>query len=72
MMFDYDWRLAHAEAGDRAVGEALEIVEGSPSDVARAQAYAAIAQAHYAAANVRARPVATTAWIVGPGDEEAS
>ena len=70
MIIDYAWRLAHAEAGDRALGNAMALLdmgfskgpERMPDDAtimpltSVAQAYAAIAQAHYAAANIRTKP----------------
>lgn len=58
------WREAHCEAGDESLATARGIIEqssGARGDqvlvlAAQASAIAAIAQAHYAAANVRARP----------------
>lgn len=64
-IFDHAWRTEHAKAGDSMLEGAmalLEAVEGSNHEsaaanlVKAAHAYAAIAQAHYAAANVRAKP----------------
>lgn len=55
-----EWREEHARAGDEALRDAAEIADRDNGDTvilaAAAQAFAAIAQAHYAAANVRARP----------------
>lgn len=85
-IFGYGWREDHARAGDRALenaGEALEALsetEGIPQMehlgfMANIQALAAIAQAHYAAANVRARPIRDVELppkIVFSGDPEGS
>jgi hypothetical protein len=52
--FTQDWRDAHGKIGDVAMIIATQAAnEYRNSD---AQTWAAIAQAHYAAANVRARP----------------
>lgn len=68
-VFDHEWRMDHAKAGDQALRntDALftEMIKNANSDsvavnlVHAIQAYAAIAQAHYAAANVRAKPIVT-------------
>lgn len=62
-------REEHVEAGDRALANASALINGMSEavdmiDVARGavalanvQSLAAIAQAHYAAANVRTRPI---------------
>ena len=58
-MFSQEWREEHAREGDRL----LAILEGWDADASTSAALtavattAAMAQAHYAAANVRARPV---------------
>lgn len=67
-IFEYGWREDHARAGDEALRKAevavqilgdrgvmpmSDIISGS----AQVQSLAAIAQAHYAAANVRTRPI---------------
>ena len=70
-IFEYGWREDHARTGDQALknaGDALNaLAEGSGLPVkahaaliANIHALAAIAQAHYAAANVRARPAGPT------------
>jgi hypothetical protein len=67
-VFDQGWRENHAMLGDRAVMAASNILDSlaeidgvdAQTHVAltgNVRALAAIAQAHYAAANVRARPV---------------
>lgn len=69
-IFGYGWREDHARAGDDALDAAVRALaygadqgksEASMSVVmaamANSQALAAIAQAHYTAANVRARPI---------------
>lgn len=50
------WRREHARAGDEAL-ELAELALADPYDGRwhHAQAWAAVAQAHYAAANVRER-----------------
>lgn len=53
------WRAEHAERGDLALEEAHRLVDMAAS-VERAQAWAMIAAAHYAAANVRAKPTPKT------------
>lgn len=59
-LLSQQWRERHCEAGDEALREAEKIADREDGDTlilsAAAQAFAAIAQAHYAAANVRARP----------------
>lgn len=50
----HEWRLDHAKAGDLCLLQ----VEGKTVDFAVVQAWAALAQAHYAAANIRERPKA--------------
>jgi len=52
------WRLEHAQRGDLALIAAASMIEHSHLSWGAAQAWASIAQAHYAAANVRARAVA--------------
>lgn len=63
--FTMEWRLGHAIAGDAAMSEVAELIprfgEGASreDDVSIAvivSAMAQVAQAHYAAANVRAKP----------------
>lgn len=50
-IFSQEWREAHARAGDDALASI------NPDDAyAAVTTLAAVAQAHYAAANVRARP----------------
>jgi hypothetical protein len=57
-VFSQEWREEHAREGDRL----LAILEGWDADASASAALiavattAAVAQAHYAAANVRARP----------------
>ena len=66
MILDYEWREAHATAGDAALAAAVANVpaggrlgvEQARAGAALVAAYAAIAQAHYAAANIRQRPKA--------------
>lgn len=59
-LLSQEWREKHCEAGDAALRDAQEIADREDGDTlilsAAAQTFAAIAQAHYAAANVRARP----------------
>lgn len=64
-IFSYGWREDHARKGDEALEAAVRAL-GSGNSVpmsvvmaamANSQALATIAQAHYAAANVRARPI---------------
>jgi len=61
-IFDYEWREAHARAGDQCLTAAHELMENSRAgqnlDVRMdgIAAFAAVAQAHYAAANIRTRP----------------
>lgn len=50
------WRRDHAVAGDVSLRAAEREMDEIHIDSAYAAAMAAIAQAHYAAANVRARP----------------
>jgi hypothetical protein len=81
-VFEYGWREDHARKGDEALEKARDIAamtSGERGDhvivfAAQAQLLAAIAQAHYAAANVRARPIRDvelpapqvgTGWIKG-------
>ncbi len=62
-ILSHEWRLDHAAKGDEMLRVAREVVDhtsGARGDQvivlsAQASALAAIAQAHYAAANVRAR-----------------
>lgn len=69
MILDRAWREEHARAGDAALAAArANIPPAGPLDARQAQAgaalvtaYAAMAQAHYAAANVRARAIADAA-----------
>lgn len=64
-IFGYGWREDHARAGDAALVEAQKLMdEGTIKSQGHATivaatigAYAAIAQAHYAAANIRTRPI---------------
>lgn len=51
-IFGYGWREDHARAGDVALEQAEHV-----ADWPKAAALAAIAQAHYAAANIRTRPI---------------
>jgi hypothetical protein len=53
------WREEHAERGDLALLQAASLADTHAPE--RAQAWALIATAHYAAANVRARPIADVA-----------
>lgn len=85
-IFGYGWREDHARAGDHAIDSADAIlkmmarkgewpVEQGMGIYAQASALAAIAQAHYAAANVRARPIRDVELppkIVFSGDPEGS
>lgn len=74
---DHNWRLEHADAGDMALfkAEAMmkEAVESKPNDyvimnlAAIGQTYAAIAQAHYSAANIRAKPQTPNPGCCEPG-----
>ena len=66
-VFEYAWREDHARAGDAALVEAEGVAEATVTTGSTAltvagiaSTYAAIAQAHYAAANVRARPTGPT------------
>lgn len=60
------WRRAHVEMGDRAMDEAHETLDThaanglGPHSIAAINLYLSIAQAHYLAANVRARPSLVT------------
>lgn len=62
--FTMEWRLAHAITGDAAMSKASEVIlrfgEGSRDDdvavAAILSSLAQVASAHYAAANVRAKP----------------
>lgn len=60
-VFGYGWRQDHARAGDEALAEAQKIADREDGDTAVLvmviQAFAAIAQAHYTAANIRTRPI---------------
>lgn len=67
MILDQEWRESHVHLGDQALKVAQNAIIGNSDMVNEmipegaaivATALAAIAQAHYAAANVRARPVA--------------
>lgn len=49
-MFSNEWRAARVRAGD----EALKLAEGEPAAY-KSHMYTAMALAHYAAANVRAK-----------------
>ena len=78
-IFDHAWRTAHAKAGDAMLEGAmslLEAIEGASHEsgavnlVQAAQAYAAIAQAHYAAANVRAKPLVEGPWNIQAPEAE--
>ena len=63
----HEWRLGHSKAGDTALSVATSVVDSLMEDGSSldpdgirgmadvAMAYAAIAQAHYAAANIRAK-----------------
>lgn len=59
-VFSQEWREEHATAGDQALGIARQVADTETGHTitlaAVASVFAAIAQAHYAAANVRARP----------------
>ena len=52
---DHEWRLKHAADGDAALAEAYKAIGVSHNAVV----FAAIAQAHYQAANIRTKPVST-------------
>lgn len=62
-IFGYGWREDHARAGDECLTAAHQLMEGAKAggklDVRMdgIMALAAIAQAHYAAANIRTRPI---------------
>lgn len=68
-VFEYGWREDHARAGDGALIEAERWMRSPPHDthatidLSFATAWSVIAQAHYAAANVRTRPVAGPAEL---------
>lgn len=49
-----EWREEHVKAGDHAIGEAVANIDDAES----AMVWSMIAQAHYQAANVRARSLA--------------
>ena len=75
-VFEYAWREDHARAGDTAVEMATKYinmdrptipVEQAGAMAAVSAAWAAIAQAHYAAANVRARPIRDDSPLVPEG-----
>jgi hypothetical protein len=67
MILDQAWREEHVRIGDKALADADELARDAPVNAqvlgavsAAITTFAAIAQAHYAAANVRARPRAET------------
>lgn len=66
-VFSQEWREEHATAGDQALGIARQVADTETGHTitlaAVASAFAAIAQAHYAAANVRARAAAGPAEL---------
>ena len=70
-VFEYGWREDHARAGDAALVVAQEIVDREDGETGvlaqAAQAWAAIAQAHYAAANIRTRPIRDDSPLVPEG-----
>jgi hypothetical protein len=64
-ILDQAWRESHVRRGDKALAVAANVIIGNSDPVNEmipegaahvASTLAAIAQAHYAAANVRARP----------------